>query len=155
MSENSSARTWVTEPDRAEIMRGKRSVMPPGLIPVPCSVTPAFLAMRVELLPLLRWRVEPAERGDDVLARLEDGGHHRRVREDRAVEDAVGVGGQQRVDVARGGDAELLAAEQHAEVDPLLGRAVDPGARQLEVGVRQDPSMAARPTPPVAHWITR
>ena len=45
MSENSSARTWVTEPDRAEIMRGKRSVMPPGLIPVPWSVTPAFLAM--------------------------------------------------------------------------------------------------------------
>ena len=45
MSENSSARTWVTEPDRAEIMSGNRSVIPPGLMPVPCRVTPAFLAM--------------------------------------------------------------------------------------------------------------
>ena len=41
MSENSSARTRVMEPDRAETMRGKRSVMPPGWMPVPCRVTPA------------------------------------------------------------------------------------------------------------------
>ena len=35
----------MTEPDNAEIMSGKRSVIPPGLMPVPCSVTPAALAM--------------------------------------------------------------------------------------------------------------
>ena len=41
MSENSSARTLVIEPTIAEIISGKRSVMPPGWMPVPCSVTPA------------------------------------------------------------------------------------------------------------------
>ncbi len=45
MSENSSARTWVTEPDNAEIISGNRSVMPPGWMPVPCRVTPALRAM--------------------------------------------------------------------------------------------------------------
>ena len=45
MSENSSARTWVIEPDRAEMTSGNRSVMPPGWMPVPCNVTPAALAM--------------------------------------------------------------------------------------------------------------
>ena len=38
MSENSSARTWVIEPDSAESISGNRSVMPPGWMPVPCSV---------------------------------------------------------------------------------------------------------------------
>ena len=41
MSENSSARTWRTAPDSAEMTNGNRSVMPPGCMPVPCSVTPA------------------------------------------------------------------------------------------------------------------
>ena len=41
MSENSSARTRVMELDSAETMSGKRSVMPPGWMPVPCRVTPA------------------------------------------------------------------------------------------------------------------
>ena len=41
MSENSSARTCVTVRESAEIISGKRSVMPPGWMPVPCSVTPA------------------------------------------------------------------------------------------------------------------
>ncbi len=45
MSENSSARTWVMEPERAEIISGNLSVMPPGWMPVPWSVTPAARAM--------------------------------------------------------------------------------------------------------------
>ena len=40
MSENSSARTWVIDWDRADTMSGKRSVMPPGWIPVPWMVVP-------------------------------------------------------------------------------------------------------------------
>ena len=40
MSENSSARTWRMLRESAEIISGKRSVMPPGWMPVPCSVTP-------------------------------------------------------------------------------------------------------------------
>ena len=38
MSENSSERTWVTDAVRAETISGNRSVIPPGWIPVPCSV---------------------------------------------------------------------------------------------------------------------
>ena len=37
---NSSARTWVIPALSAETMSGKRSVMPPGWMPVPCSVEP-------------------------------------------------------------------------------------------------------------------
>ena len=40
MSENSSARTWVTRALTAEIISGNRSVIPPGWMPVPCSVDP-------------------------------------------------------------------------------------------------------------------
>ena len=42
MSENSSARTWVTAREKDESTSGIRSVTPPGWIPVPCSVTPPF-----------------------------------------------------------------------------------------------------------------
>jgi hypothetical protein len=38
MSENSSALTWRMRLDSANSMSGKRSVMPPGWMPVPCSV---------------------------------------------------------------------------------------------------------------------
>ena len=112
---------------------------PPGVDPGAVQGHAGLLGDGVELLALLGRRVEPAERGDHVLARLEDGGHHRRVGEDRAVEDAVGLGGQQGVDVAGGGHAQVLAAQERAEVDALLGRAVDPGPGQLELGMRQDP----------------
>src|SRR5271168_867357 len=44
MSENSSARTWVTADDSEDTMSGNRSVMPPGWIPDPCRVTPASSA---------------------------------------------------------------------------------------------------------------
>lgn len=45
MSENSSARTCVTRPESADTMSGKRSVMPPGWMPVPWSVVrPAWHA---------------------------------------------------------------------------------------------------------------
>ena len=44
MSENSSARIRVIEPESAETISGNRSVMPPGWMPVPCSVTPALAA---------------------------------------------------------------------------------------------------------------
>ncbi len=40
MSENSSARTWVMDWERADTANGKRSVMPPGWMPVPCTVDP-------------------------------------------------------------------------------------------------------------------
>ena len=51
MSENSSARTRVMEPDRAETMSGNRSVIPPGWMPVPCRVTP-----EVRQMASRRWR---------------------------------------------------------------------------------------------------
>ena len=39
-SENSSARTWVIADDSDDTISGKRSVMPPGWMPDPCSVAP-------------------------------------------------------------------------------------------------------------------
>ena len=44
MSENSSARTWVTRALTPLTMSGNRSVMPPGWMPVPCSVDAAGAA---------------------------------------------------------------------------------------------------------------
>ena len=41
MSLNSSARTCVMRDDSADTISGKRSVMPPGWMPVPCSVDAA------------------------------------------------------------------------------------------------------------------
>ena len=121
--------------DSAEIISGNRSVMPPGWMPVPCSVTPAARHTASNARPLVVGRVEPAERGHDVLARLEDAGDDRRVGEQRAVDHAVGVDGEQRLDVGGGGDADRVAADQRADVDAVLVGRVHPAPDQLEVGV--------------------
>jgi hypothetical protein len=65
----------------------------------------------VEALPLPGGRVEPAERGDDVLGGLEDPGDHRRVGHERAVDHAIGVGGQQCIDVAGRRDPDRAAPD--------------------------------------------
>ena len=53
MSLNSSDRTWVTPALSAETMSGKRSVMPPGWMPVPCRVEPpsAHAASMTSVVP--------------------------------------------------------------------------------------------------------
>jgi hypothetical protein len=78
------------------------------------------------------WSVTP-----HVHARLEDAEQLRTVRHDRRVEDAVRTEREECVDVARRRDAELLAAQQLADVLPLLLGAVHPTARELELGVRE------------------
>ena len=103
-----------------------------------------------------RRRVEPAERGHHVLARLEDGGHHRRDRR------RSGCRGRSR--------PRWRAARRRRRWRSRRGRR-DPAARPRSTpslaglwtqaptssrsGWASTPSMAARPTPPVAHWITR
>ena len=94
MSENSSARTWVTRALTAETISGNRSVMPPGWMPVPCSVDAALAAGGLERLDLRRVGVDPAERRHHVLARAQERGDLVVVRHQRAVDDAVGVEGE-------------------------------------------------------------
>lgn len=73
-SENSSARTWViTADDSDDTISGKRSVMPPGWMPDPCSVAlSARQGLRWPAPLVLPVGIDPADRGDDVLARPED-----------------------------------------------------------------------------------
>ena len=152
MSENSSARTWVIGARQRRDHEREPLRDPAGVDAGAVQGHAGLLGDGVELLALLGRRVEPAQRGDHVLARLQDGGHHRGVGEDRAVEDAVGLGGQQGVDVAGGGHAEVVAAQERAEVDSLLVRAVDPGPGQLELGVRPGPPPWRRG--PLRRWPT-
>ena len=99
MSDHSSARTDRTEPDSADTISGNRSVMPPGWMPVPCSVVAALLARLLDAGPGPRLGVPPAHRGDDVLAGAEDAGDGRRVGHERRVDHAVGVEREHLVDV--------------------------------------------------------
>ncbi len=56
MSENSSIRTWRMLRHNDDTMSGNRSVMPPGLMPVPCKVE----------LPLRQASSSSATLGDSV-----------------------------------------------------------------------------------------
>ena len=69
MSENSSARTWVIDWDRAETTNGIRSVTPPGWMPVPWMVEPPLAAGRLDGRLVPAAGKEPAQRGHHVLAR--------------------------------------------------------------------------------------
>jgi hypothetical protein len=100
---------------------------------------PRLLAHLVEPVPLAHRRVEPAEGRHHVLARLEDARHHRRVGEQRAVEDAVGLHAQQGIDVGGGSDAHGVTAYERADVGAVLLGRVDPAPDELEVGVVQHP----------------
>ena len=56
----------------------------------------------------------------------------------RHVDDAVGVEGEQRVDVVGGGEADRISSRQGAGIDPDLVRAVGEHADELEPGVVED-----------------
>ena len=140
MSENSSARTCVTLRESADTMSGKRSVMPPGWMPVPCSVTPPARHAASSSATLGRsFGIEPAERRHDVLARLEDPRSPRSgLAEDRAVERRsrrrARAARRRRSSRARRSGRCPRARRRRAR---LLG-AVHPAADELELGVRED-----------------
>src|ERR1700680_2086826 len=94
----------------------------------------------------LRW-VEPAEWGDDIFARLQDGSDHVGVSHERAVQDAVSLEGQESGHITGGGDPEELTAQKGAEVDTLLGRAMDPCTHQLKIGVLEYAGHGGTPYP--------
>src|SRR6185295_7717321 len=81
---------------------------------------------------------EPAERRDHVLAGAEDALDDRRVGHDRAVEDAVRVEGEERVDVAGRGDTEWGNAGELAGIAAVLGATVDPASDELELRMVDD-----------------
>ena len=105
------------------------------------------------LVPPLR--EEPVERCHHVGTGRQDPGHHRGVGHDRRVDDAVGPEGQQRIDVVGGGHAERADAAQLADVAVRPCPGCAPSTRRARArGGPTMPATAARPTPPVAHWIT-
>src|SRR5207237_3007492 len=91
----------------------------------------------VELLPFRAGRIEPAEGRDDVLARLENARDDRGVGHEWAVHDAVGVDGENGVDVAGRGDAERVASDERANVDAVLVGTVNLTTGQLQVGMAE------------------
>ncbi len=127
------------EPESAETMSGKRSVMPAGVDAGAVQRHAGGAADGVEPGALVGGRVEPAQRRHHVLARLQEPGHDVDVGEDRAVDDAVGVERQERLDVAGGGDPDRSPSDERADVDAVLVGRVHPAARDLEIRVVQDP----------------
>ena len=139
MSENSSARTCVTlageRRDHQRKALGDAAGVDAGAVQRDAAGVTGHLERR-EVLPSPR--KEPTERRDDVLARAQDALDDCRIGEDRAVEDAVRVEREQRVDVARRGDAERCDPGQLARIATVLGATVDPASDQLELGVIDD-----------------
>ena len=142
----------------AESISGSCSVMPPGLMPVPCSVTLACAARGLDRRDVVAAeRIDPADRRDDVLARLEQADHLARVRR------ASGCRRRSRRRGAR------IASTSFGRDDP--DRAERRRSRRRRVPPcrrcrrsrrpargrdgRGPPRSAARPTLPVAHWMTR
>ena len=81
--------------------------------------------------------VDPPDGGDDVLARAQQRHHFVLVRQQRAVDHAVGVEGEDVVHAGRREDADGVQADEFADVLAVLALRVHPGADQLEVGMRQ------------------
>ena len=113
-------------------------------------------AHRVELGPLVARRVEPAERRDQVLARLEDPGDHvygRRRSGCRRRSRLRGRGARRRRrgPRSRGGSWPMRVPTS----TPSLASLCTQQPASSRSGWASTPSIAARPTLPVAHWITR
>ena len=105
-----------------------------------------------------RAREEPAERRDHVLARREEAPHLLGVREERRVDDAVGVEREERLDVARRARRRVGRARRARPTSrPALSGAVHEDADELELGVGEDPldrraaDVAGRPLDHAVH----
>src|SRR6202044_584300 len=157
MSENSSARTWVTAEDSDEIISGNRSVMPPGWMPDPCSVTPPATAASATALTagLLRsGYTQPT----GVTTFFPD----RRM---ATTSSSLGISGLYTTQSASRASTSSLLDVAATPSDSMPK--ISPTSRPfLSVLCTQQPAssscgwfsthpMAALPTPPVAHWMTR
>ena len=78
--------------------------------------------------------MEQERRRDDVLAARQDGAHLVEVGEPRRVHHAVGIDGQDAVDVGGCGDPDRVAADQHACVDTVLVVGIHSDTGQFESG---------------------
>src|SRR6266516_7798032 len=97
------------------------------------------------------FRIPPRDRRDHVLPRAKYARHHRRVAEDGRVHDAIRIERQDRVDIARGPNADRITSDQLSDVFSVLVFAVYPATDQLKVGMientfnRSPPNTARRP----------
>ncbi len=99
----------------------------------------AAVTRRLELGHARRVKgIEPADRCDDVRARLEQPHDLVERGEQGTVDHAVGAEGDERVDVVGREQADRTEAAELADVAAGLGGAVDPGADQLELAMRED-----------------
>ena len=113
--------------------------MPPGLIPVPCSVALPFEARRLQRGDAGRvGGIDPTDRGDDVLARLEQLDDVTRARHHRRVDDGVGVERADLVEAVRRLDADRSDVADLADVAAHLVVAVHPTADELQLGMGED-----------------
>ena len=139
MSENSSARTCVIDADNADSISGNRSVMPPGWMPVPCSVaSPSAHAASIVggRRPV---GVEPADRCRRRSCRIAGSG--RRPRGRRATARRRRSRRRSRAPRRRRSSRRRRSASRPISSPtslPVLGVGVHPAPDQLEVGMAED-----------------
>jgi hypothetical protein len=155
MSENSSARTLVIDPAMAEIISGKRSVMPPGWMPVPCRVTPAALHTASN-----RARSESGGKNQPrgVTTLVPDS----RIRATTPGSAMSGAYTAQSASMPSAASTSLVAATPIGSPPmsvptstPFFDTLCTQQPTSSRSGCANTPSTAARPTPPVAHCTTR
>jgi hypothetical protein len=155
MSEYSSPRTNVIAEDNPEKNNGCCSVAPPGSIPVPCRVTPPSMQCgSIRLRSASVGQNQPS----GVTTFLPDFSS-------AATSLGFGISGEYRTQSASIAriSSMLFVAITPTGADPMISPTSLPA---LSAECTQQPTssrsgcnkicpIAARPTPPVAHWITR
>ena len=154
MSLNSSARTWVIDCDRADTMRGNRSVIPPGWIPVPCTEVPPA-AHAASIADSSR----PA--GKNQLSGVTTLAPEARMRLTTDGSAMIGEYTTQSAPIASSASTSSVAVTPIGPMPhssptstPTLSALWTQHPTSSSSGWATMPATAARPTPPVAHWIT-
>ena len=154
MSENSSARTWVIDWDRADTINGNRSVIPPGWMPVPWTLVPPD-AQAASITDSSR------PPGKNQLSGVTTFAPEARIRATVAVSAMIGEYTTQSAPRASSASTSSVAAtpsgaRPHSSPTstPTLSGLCTQHPTSSRSGWATMPATAARPTPPVAHWIT-
>ena len=108
----------------------------PGLSPLPCTRAVAGVASRGQAVPVgggQPTRMKQERRGGNVFAAGQYRAHLVEVGVARRVQHAIGIQGNNLVDVAGGDDADGVTASQDADIESVLVRGVHPGADDLHI----------------------
>ena len=154
MSLNSSARTWVIDCDSADTISGNRSVIPPGWIPVPWTEVPPA-AHAASIADSSR----PA--GKNQLSGVTTLAPEARIRATIDGSAMIGEYTTQSAPSASSASTSSVAVTPSGSMPhssptstPTLSALCTQHPTSSSSGWATMPATAARPTPPVAHWIT-